>query len=93
MSQNNQHRLRRDGLTWAEVGDEVVVLDLHASRYFSGQGTAALLVSELVTGATTEQLVARVLDTYAISESIARTDVAAFIGELESHKLLEHFDA
>jgi hypothetical protein len=41
-------RLRRDGVAWSDLGDEVVILDLRSSTYFSVVDTAALLVNALV---------------------------------------------
>lgn len=84
-----EHRLRRDGLTWSDLGDEVVILDLRSSTYFSARGTAATLVSELVAGASTDALVARIVADYETTEDTARDDVDAFVRELHDRELLE----
>lgn len=81
--------LRRDGITWSNLGDEIVLLDLRSSTYFSMRGTAAFLVTILSAGCSSETLVRRLLDNYDTTEATARADIAAFLAELEEHDLME----
>lgn len=89
----SQLRLRRDGVAWSDLGDEIVILDLQSSTYFSVRGTAAFLVGELVDGSSTDALVERLLDTYDTTADVAWTDVDAFLDELDSRHLLERTSA
>ena len=90
MQTYQQYRLRRNGLTWSDLGDEVVILDLQSSTYFSARGTSTVLVHELVAGASIDTLVARIVAEYEISEDTAQKDVDAFIRQLDNCELLEH---
>lgn len=81
--------LRRDGITWSHLGDELVLLDLHTSTYFSMRGTAAFLITDLAVGCSIETLVTRLLENYDTTEATARADVASFLADLEGHNLVE----
>lgn len=85
-------RLRRDGLSWSDLGSEIVILDLHSSSYFSVRGTAAFLVTSLVDGASPDLLVKRLVDTYDTTRDVADADVADFLAALEGRNLLEPAD-
>lgn len=85
-------RLRRDGVAWSDLGTEIVILDLRSSTYFSVRDTGAFLVNGLVDGASAQTLVERLLDSYDITEDIARGDVDEFLAELSRRDLLEPVD-
>ena len=88
-----EFRLRHDGLTWSDLGSEIVLLDLRTSKYFSMRGTAGFLVTEIAAGASPDTLVARLLDVYDTTEQTARRDVDAFLAQLRGHDLVENADA
>jgi hypothetical protein len=82
-------RLRGADLTWRELDESVVVLDLKASRYLSVTGTGAFLWKRLASGASVDSLVRAVLDAYEVDDAVARADVAGFLADLGREQLLE----
>jgi hypothetical protein len=83
-------RLRRTGLRWRRVGEEVVVLDVDGSEYFSLNPSGALLWERVADADfSDEQLVAQLQSEYGIGAEQARADVAEFVGALDKHDLLE----
>jgi hypothetical protein len=72
------------------VGDEVMVLDVDGSEYFSLNRSGALLW-ESVTEAdfSDEELIARLQSEYGIAFEQARVDVAQFVVTLDKHGLVE----
>lgn len=81
-------RLRTDGISWQEVDDSVVVLDLTGSLYFRLNGTGAFLWSELAEGRERGQLVEALTSEYDVADERASDDVDTFLGKLESANLL-----
>ena len=82
-------KLRRDGLTWREIDDEVVALDIESATYVSANASGRLLWRALADGATREELVASLVDEFGIDAERAAADVDAFLADLESRGLLE----
>jgi hypothetical protein len=81
-------RLRDADLDWREVEGELVALDLRDSRYLAVNRTGQVLWAALAEGATRDQLVERLTDTFGIDDARAAADVDAFTAELESRDLL-----
>jgi hypothetical protein len=73
------YRLRSEDLTWRALNDEVVILDLRASSYFSVNNTGKLLWELLEVGATEDQLMRSLVDQYGVTEAAARSDVGTFL--------------
>lgn len=73
--------VRREDLSWRRVDDEVVVLDLRSSRYFSLNGSGALLWETLVDGADEDELAAVLVRTYDIDRDRAEQDTGAFLDD------------
>jgi hypothetical protein len=65
-----------------------VALDLRESRYLAINETGKVLWGALTDGATHEELVERLVDTFGVDQSRAATDVDAFTTELDSRGLL-----
>jgi hypothetical protein len=82
-------RIRRENLTWREVGGEIIALDLVTSTYFTTNTTGSHLWNALVEGAKFGDLVALLEDKFGISEDIATDDVRSFIEGVDQHGLLE----
>jgi hypothetical protein len=80
--------LRKAGLTWHVVGDEVVVLDLEKSTYLKLNGTARMLWEGLSTSSTEVELVAVLAARFGIAEERAAGDVAEFLSDLRRRDLL-----
>ena len=86
-------RLRRDEIAYSDLGEEIVILDLRSSTYFSVRRTGAHLVNALMNGASTDVLVAGMCDRYDVTEDVARADVQTFLTVLEQRDLLEEAGA
>jgi hypothetical protein len=73
---------------WRLVEDEVLALDTNSSTFFNANRTGALLWAALADGGTHDQLVARLVEAFALDEDAARHDVDAFLAELAERGLL-----
>jgi hypothetical protein len=82
-------RLRADRVTWRQVEDEVVVLDVDTSSYVGLNPSGALLWERLEEGATTEELSSVLSERFGLALDVARADVEAFVGGLRARGLLE----
>jgi orotate phosphoribosyltransferase-like protein len=82
-------KLREEGLSWREIDDEVVALDVETATYLSANASGRLLWRSLSAGATREELVSCLVDEFEIDTERAAADVDAFIGELSQRGLLE----
>lgn len=86
-------RLRRDDVAYSDLGEEIVILDLRSSTYFSVRNTAAQLVTALLDGASANALVAGLCARYDVAEDVASRDVQAFLTDLARRDLLEAMPA
>jgi hypothetical protein len=82
-------RVRSANLTWQQVDDEIVVLDLTTSRYLSLNGTAVRLWQRLVDGAGVNELAGDLSDEFDVPNSQARADVVAFLEQCRELGLVE----
>jgi hypothetical protein len=82
-------RVRAADLSWQQVDDELVILDLTTSRYLSLNGTAARLWGRLVDGAGVDELTAYVGDEFGVPDDEARADVVAFLEQCRELGLVE----
>jgi Coenzyme PQQ synthesis protein D (PqqD) len=80
--------LRSDSIAWNAVGDNVVVLDLTSSTYFSTNATGTLLWQLLASGTSRGDLVNALMDRFAVDQGTAEQDVDAFLADLERAQLL-----
>jgi hypothetical protein len=83
-------RLRDDRVQWLETDGEVVALHNASLSYLGLNETGSVLWQALVAGATREELVARLLDTFDVSRATAESDTGAFLAELERLELIAH---
>jgi hypothetical protein len=83
------YRMRRDGVACSDLGSEIVILDLDTSCYFAASASAAVLVNALIEGASEEDLVGRLLDSYEVAHADAAADVEAFLMQMRTRNLLE----
>jgi hypothetical protein len=82
-------RLREDDLAIQPAGDEVVLLCLRSSAYFSVNPTGAVLLDRLRTGgASHDELTAALVDEFHVDPAAAALDVDAFVLELAAAGLL-----
>lgn len=82
-------RLRAEGLTWQQVGDEIIVLDLEGSNYLKLNSTGATLWKALAEGSDQVELITLVIQEFGVSEDEATRDVIAFLSDLEAEELLD----
>jgi hypothetical protein len=82
------HRLRADRVDWRQVDGEVVALDRQSSQYLAINATGAVVWTELVEGATADQLVDAVTARFEVSPEQARRDVEGFLADLARRRLL-----
>jgi Coenzyme PQQ synthesis protein D (PqqD) len=85
---NTKYQLRTSKLTWRVVDDSVIVLDLVGSIYLSVSGAGRLMWKALESGASTEDLVRLVLETYDAPREIIQTDAHNFVAELLQKNLI-----
>jgi hypothetical protein len=82
-------RLRSDAITWREIEDEVVLLDLKSSKYIALNGSGSILWKRLADGATRAELVRELVSVFGIDEGRATTDVDAFVSSCRKRELLD----
>jgi Coenzyme PQQ synthesis protein D (PqqD) len=85
-------RRREEELTWREIEDEVIVLDLRNARYIRFNATSGVLWDRLDGGATLADLAERLVKTYAIATDRALVDAEAFVRSCERNDLLRPAD-
>jgi Coenzyme PQQ synthesis protein D (PqqD) len=81
-------RLRTEDLSWREIDDEVIAVDVETSTYLAANKAGTLLWRRLGTGATRHELAELLVETYGIEHELARADVEVFLGDLASRGLL-----
>ena len=73
----------------AEVIDgEAVIINVATSVYFATEGVGGWLWEHLAKGATAESLAHALVGQFDVDLNRARTDVAAFVGDLLEEKLI-----
>jgi hypothetical protein len=82
-------QLRTSELNWREIDGDIVALDARGGNYLAINAAGALLWSSLVSGATREQLIERLIEAYGIDAARATADTDAFVLSLTAHGLLQ----
>ena len=82
-------RLRKADVTWQQLDDEIIILDLNGGEYLSVNGSGAFLWKQLDAGAEFEGLVSSLSDEYDLPRERAHDDVEAFLTQLREAGLLE----
>jgi sensor domain CHASE-containing protein len=85
----NELKLREAELSWRQVGDEVIVLDLRSNAYLSINRSGIPLWEMLVDGSTPTTMTERLVSDFAVEEERARADVEAFVAMLVERDLLQ----
>lgn len=81
-------QLRTEGITWQEIDDELVILDVERSVYLTTNVSGAHLAKLLVEERTLDELVESLMMTYRIDRPTAESDARAFVAQLEAKSLL-----
>jgi hypothetical protein len=87
-TEDEEMRLRSDGLTWREIDGETVVLDLRSSTYLTTNKTGSLLLQMLGEERTREHLVAALMEAYEVDRERAELDTDAFVATLREKGML-----
>lgn len=82
-------RLRADALTWRLLDDEIVALDLRRGTYLGVNPTGATIWPALVAGATHDELLSLIVDSFDVDRERARRDIDALVADLQARGLLE----
>jgi hypothetical protein len=82
-------KLRTTDLSWQEVDDEIVILDLRSSSYLRLNHTGAALWRATAEGADESSLVALLVAEHGAPEDVAARDTRAFVEQLRAADLLE----
>jgi hypothetical protein len=85
---SDEVKLRDDDLSWRQVGDEIVVLDLRSNAYLSINQSGTALWGLLVDGSTPATMEARLVSDFGVDDDQARADVEAFVAMLDEQGLL-----
>ena len=86
--ENKELKIREDDLSWRQVGDEVIVLDLRSNAYLSINETGTALWEMLVEGSTAPTMASRLVADYGVEEGRARADIEEFLAMLARRGLL-----
>jgi coenzyme PQQ synthesis protein D (PqqD) len=89
MTEEQRMTLKMDDLTWREVHDELLVLDMATATYLTLNGSAKVLWQHLADGATVSELVGALVDRYRITPERAEADVRDFLEVLEERSFLK----
>jgi hypothetical protein len=81
-------RLRTSDLSWRELDDEVIAVDIETSTYLGTNKAGTLLWRRLSGGATRQDLADLLVETYEIEPERARADVQSFLDDLAARGLL-----
>jgi hypothetical protein len=76
----------------AHLGEESVLLDLEAKRYFRLNESAAVIWRAIEHGVHEDAIVARLVAEFEVAERDARDAVSALVGELRARKLVRARD-
>jgi hypothetical protein len=79
---------RPDGISWREIEGEVIVLDLASSKYLRLNASGGVLWEAVQAGATTDELVSRLVEEFAIDQETAQKDVIHFVQACTERELL-----
>lgn len=87
--EKHELKLRDEELSWRQVGDEVIVLDLRSNAYLSINQSGTALWEMLVDGSTPATMAERLVSEFSVDEDRARADVDAFLAMLAERDLLQ----
>jgi hypothetical protein len=81
-------KIRSSGLSWRQLDDNIMLLDIATSSYLSITGAGSVIWVALVDGSTVDELVTTVLTEFDVDHATAAADVTAFLADLEARGLL-----
>lgn len=84
----SMYRLRNDEVLWSKVGDDIVMLELASSTYFTVRGSGTAIIEKLADGTSEDSLVEHVIGCFEVDAAVAKADVVRFLKELSDKNLL-----
>lgn len=84
-----RHRLRSEDVSWRQIEDDIVVLDLKSGTYLSINPTGVPLWLRLVQGATVHELAEVLQEEHELGADQAQNDACQFVVMLSRQGLLE----
>ena len=81
--------VKHGATVWRRVQGETVVLDLEHDAYLALNATATVLWEALANGARHEDLVAKLVELYAVDATSAAADVTTFLSQCRARGLIE----
>ncbi|HOW26980.1 MAG TPA: PqqD family protein [Elusimicrobiota bacterium] len=88
MSNQKMSWKHAQNVAWRKVEDEVVILDLETSVYYSLNSTASRIWELLGEGMAEDDIVEKVSDEYNQSEKVVKKDMTGLIQKMKKEKLL-----
>jgi Coenzyme PQQ synthesis protein D (PqqD) len=82
-----QFKPSKDALV-RKVDEEAVLMDLASGKYFSLNGTGAVIWDLIVEGADTDDIAQKLPDIFSIDLATARDDTANLVAELQKAGLI-----
>jgi hypothetical protein len=79
---------RSPNVLFAELGTDVIALEVNLGQTFGMEGGSAAIWKLLAAPISVEQMVARLTETYDVAASACRADVERIVGELERECLV-----
>lgn len=86
------YKLRKNKVDWRVVEGEVIALDLERAEYLAINPSGAQLWTLLAEGASREELVRKLEETFGIDEARASADLDAFVESLQTRQLIDAED-
>jgi hypothetical protein len=85
-------RQRVDDLSWREIEQEVVILDLRSATYLRLNAAGSVLWHQLEAGATFEQMERFLSHRFGLEGEVAQRDVTAFVESCATKGLIERLE-
>ena len=86
-------RQRGGDLSWREIDEEVIILDLRSATYLKLNPAGAVLWKRLEPGATLGQLTVTLAEQFGLVSEVAHGDAAAFLEVCASKGIVERLNA
>jgi DNA-binding MarR family transcriptional regulator len=89
MTESTRYRLA-DHVSFTDVDDEAVLLDLNAGSYYGLNHIGARVLTELQTGKTINAVISEIARDFNVESNTVTADIDQLIEQLLSQKLIEY---
>lgn len=76
-------------IKWVATPDGGVLLDPHKGTYFSVNPVGAAIVTDIISGLPSEQIVDRMIKRYPVTAELARADYTKFLMALRAKQICD----